>query len=87
MSEKATILGIKSNTYHANMNDWFLVLSVSITNGPNTEIFADITVPSNQFNGGNMGWKQKIKPVIVSRANLDYGITVDQVLFPDFTVI
>lgn len=87
MAEKATIMKVNHVIAMGGGTTVYQVRAdVTITKpGGQQYTVVEATVPD--FSTDPLVWKQALKTVTIGYAMAKYGLTVDQVMFPDFTVL
>lgn len=64
-----------------------LSVEICMTNGEDSAVTFVINPEANSFNPALPNWRTRIVNAAKTHAETNYGITIDQVLFPDFAVL
>jgi hypothetical protein len=85
MAQKAVLLQISNGVYDGST--YTLAAEVLILGGAGGSIRISVNAASTSFDPTIPNWRSRFRTAIINKAASEHGMTVDDVLFPDFGIL
>jgi len=85
MAQKAVLLGISNGSFDGST--YALLATVLILGSASGTIVIGVRATSTSFDPILPNWRSRFRTAIIDKAASEHGITVDDVMFPDYGIL